>query len=162
MACWVPLYADSQKGLPVLETTDFELLGTDGGSLHLTVKAHKMCQYENGNATLAGGITIVLYENKEDNPTNIQADTLSYNKAEDLCVLAGNVLLSKPQQQLSIRTEHLSYDIKKEIISTALSIVIVDKENILKGSGLRATKDLTKYTITNPSGAVEVEQASQF
>ena len=67
-------------------------------------------------------------------------------------------MLRKPEQQLTIRTEQLSYDIKQEVIATALSIVIADKEHILKGNGLRATKDLTKYTITAPSGEVDIKQ----
>ena len=163
MAWWVPLYADLQgkPPVPVLETIGCKLMGTDGGRLHVTVQADKMCQYENGNVTLAGGIAIVLFENENDKkggPIHIQADTLSYNKEEGLCILAGNVLLRKPEQQLTIRTEQLSYDIKQEVIATALSIVIADKEHILKGNGLRATKDLTKYTITAPSGEVDIKQ----
>lgn len=157
----MPVCANFQEGVPLIETTQFELLGTDDGNLHLTIKASEMCQYENGNATLAGGMEIVLWGNKadkEEGPTYIRADTLSYNKEQGLCMIEGNVLVSKPQKQLSIHTEQLWYDIKQEIIFTELPIVITDKENVLKGSGLRATRDLTKYTVTGPNGTVEVKQ----
>lgn len=56
--------------------------------------------------------------------------------------------MCKPQQQLSIRSEQLCYDIKQEILFAELPIVIVDKESVLKGNGLRATRDLNKYTVT--------------
>ncbi|WP_419241193.1 LPS export ABC transporter periplasmic protein LptC [Cardinium endosymbiont of Nabis limbatus] len=163
MGWWIPLYAekDFQEEIPLLETTQFELLGTDGGHLRLTIKAYQMRQYENGNVSLSGGIEIFLFDNKadkEEKPIRIQADRLSYNKEEDLCMIAGNVMVSKPKQQLTIHTEQLWYDMKKETLFTEVPIVIKDKENILKGSELRATKDLTKYTITAPNGTVDIKQ----
>ncbi|CAH2559791.1 Putative Lipopolysaccharide export system protein LptC [Cardinium endosymbiont of Oedothorax gibbosus] len=161
MGCCTPIYADFQEGVPLLETTRFELLATDGGRLYATIKAGEMCQYENGNVALAGGIEIVLWANtvdQEEGPTHIQADTLSYSKEKDLCMIAGNVLVSKPQQSLSMHTEQLWYDTKQEIIFTEWPIVITDKGHVLRGSGLRATKDLTKYTVTGTSGTVEIKQ----
>lgn len=116
-----------------------------------------MCQYENGKVRLAGGVAIVLFGNKEEWHTHIQADILSYNKEQGLCMLAGSVLISKLQQQLSIRAEQLWYDIKQEIQFTELPIVMEDKENVLKGSGLRAKRDLSKYTVTAPNGTVTVK-----
>ena len=161
MGWFTPVYADLPGEVPLLETTQFELLRTDGGRLDLTIKADEMCQYENGNITLAGGIEIVILGNeadKEEGPTHIQARRLSYNKGQGLCMVAGNVLVTKPQQQLKINTEQLCYDMKKEIIFTEMPVVIVHKEHVLKGSLLRATRDLTKYTVTGPSGTVDIKQ----
>lgn len=159
MGWCTPIYADF--GVPLLETTQFELLATDSGRLYATIKADEMRQYENGNVALAGGIEIVLLGNKvdkEEGPTQIQADTLSYNKEQGLCMIAGNVLVSKPQQSLSMHTEQLWYDTKQEIIFTELPIVITDKGHVLRGNGLRATRDLTKYMVTAPNGTVEIKQ----
>ncbi|AXI24475.1 LPS export ABC transporter periplasmic protein LptC [Cardinium endosymbiont of Sogatella furcifera] len=161
IGCFVPAYAALEKSVAILETTQFQLLGTEHGRLALTIKADEMCQYENGNITLSGGIEIVLFNHKmdgEEGPIHIQAGTLSYNKEKELCMVEGHVLVSKPQQQFSITTAQLWYDMKEEILFTELPIVIADKENVLKGSGLRATRDLTKYTITAPNGTVDIKQ----
>ncbi|WP_342264993.1 LPS export ABC transporter periplasmic protein LptC [Cardinium endosymbiont of Philonthus spinipes] len=158
---YTPLYADDQDEVPLLETTQFELLGTERGRLDITIQAGEMRQYKNGNVTLAGSVTIVLLGNtfdKEAGPIKIQADKLSYNKAQNLCMLAGNVLICKPEHSLTIQTEQLWYDTKQEIIFTELPIVITDKEHVLKGSGFRATRDLTKYTVAAPNGTVEIKQ----
>ncbi|MCT4696838.1 MAG: LPS export ABC transporter periplasmic protein LptC [Candidatus Cardinium sp.] len=161
IAPFVPAYAALEEAVPLLETTQFQLLGTEYGRLSLTIKADEMRQYENGNITLSGGIEIVLFNHKmdkEEGPIHIHAGTLSYNKEKELCIIEGNVFVSKPQQQFSITTAQLWYDMKEEILFTELPIVIADKENVLKGSGLRATRDLTKYTITAPNGTVDIKQ----
>lgn len=165
MGWYTPVCAENNAldESPLLETIQFELLGTDcSGKLHLTIKAYEMRQYQNGNVTLAGDIEIIILGNnvdQQEGPTHIQANRLSYDKEQGLCMLAGNILVSAPQKQLTIRTEQLWYDIKQEIIFTDLPIVIAHKEHVLKGGGLRATRDLTQYTVTAPNGTVDIKQA---
>ncbi|CDG50047.1 Lipopolysaccharide export system protein LptC-like [Cardinium endosymbiont cBtQ1 of Bemisia tabaci] len=160
-----PAYAenDAPDEVPLLETTRFELLGTDcNGRLQVTIKAYEMCQSQNGNVTLTDDIKIVILSNKVDQekaPIYIQANKLLYNKEQSLCIITGNILVSVPEKQLTIRTEQLSYDMKQEIIFTDLPIIIAHKSYELKGIGLRATRDLTQYTVTMPNGIVEIDQA---
>ncbi|WP_243018249.1 MULTISPECIES: LPS export ABC transporter periplasmic protein LptC [Candidatus Cardinium] len=158
-----PVYAENDlpEEVPLLETTQFELLGTNSGKLRISIRAYEMRQYESGNITLTGGIEIIILSSKSDKgegPIHIQANRLSYNKEKNLCVIAGNVLLTKPQQQFKINTEHLCYDMNQEVIFTEAPVVIADKEHVLKGSLLRATKDLTRYTVTGPSGTVDIKK----
>lgn len=160
-----PAYAENDvlNEVPLLETIQFELLGTDcNGRLQVTIKAHEMCQSQNGNVTLTDDIKIAILSNKVDQekaPIYIQANKLLYNKEQSLCIITGNILISVPEKQLTIRTEQLSYDMKQEIIFTDLPIVIAHKSHELKGIGLRATRDLTQYTITMPNGTAEIDQA---
>ncbi|WP_432466246.1 LPS export ABC transporter periplasmic protein LptC [Candidatus Cardinium hertigii] len=162
----VPAYAENDvlDDVPLLETIHFELLGTDSnGRLQVTIKAHEMCQSQNGNVTLTDDVKIVVLSNtvdQEEGPIYIQANKLFYNKEQNLCIITGNILVSLPEKQLTIQTEQLSYDMKQEIIFTDLPIVIAHKSHELKGVGLRATRDLTQYTITTPNGTVEINQAS--
>ncbi|MGI2261836.1 LPS export ABC transporter periplasmic protein LptC [Candidatus Cardinium hertigii] len=165
IALSAPAYADNDllDEVPLLETIQFELLGTDcSGRLQVTVKAYEMCQSQNGNVTLTDDIKIVVLNNKvdqEEGPIYVQANKLLYNKEQSLCIVTGNVLVTVPEKQLTIRTEQLSYDMKQEIIFTDLPIVIAHKSHELKGIGLRATRNLTQYTITTPNGTVEIDQA---
>lgn len=147
--------------VPLLETNQFELLGTDKGALEITIKASNMYQYENGNLRLTDVIEIFIVGdkiNQDKGPIRIQANKLFYNKQKGLCMIAEKVLLTQPEQQLSIETEELWYDMNKEIIFTTLPIVVTHKEHVLKGTGFRATKDLTNYTVTAPSGELDVNQ----
>ncbi len=163
---FVPVYAekDIEEATPLLQTTQFELLATKSGRLHVTIKASEMRQYENGNVALSGGVEIILFANREgqpdekEAPTYIRANTLSYNKAEELCMIEGNVLVRKPDKELTIKTEGFWYDINQEKIFTELPIVIQDKKNVLKGDGLCATSDFTKYTVTRPNGTLDIQQ----
>ena len=165
VGCFTAVYAENRNNLsqevPLLETTQFELLGTNHGRLHLNIKAYEMRQYANGNITFTGGIEIIMFEpklDKDPNSTRIEANSLSYDKEQGLCVLTGSVLLSKPDKGLKINTEQLCYDITQEVIFTESPVVIVHKEHLLRGSLLRASKDLTKYTISGPSGRVDAKK----
>jgi len=160
----LPVYAENDllDEAPLLETIQFELLGTDcNGRLQVTVKAYEMCQSQNGNVTLTDDIKIVILNNavdQEESSIYIQANKLLYKKEQSLCIITGNVLISVPEKQLTIRTEQLSYDMKQEIIFTDLPIAITHQSHSLKGIGLRATRNLTQYTITTPNGTVEIDQ----
>ncbi|WP_339044679.1 LPS export ABC transporter periplasmic protein LptC [Cardinium endosymbiont of Tipula unca] len=148
---------------PILETTQFELLSTEKGALTLTVKALKMCQYKNGNTVLKGNIEIIIIERTTDQdqaegPTSIQANKLSYDKMKKSFILEGNILITNPQKKIKITTEQLSYSMEEELIFTDSPIKIVHKKDILQGIGLRATKDLKKYTIGGPNGMLDIAQ----
>lgn len=149
--------------VPILETSQFELLHTSGGVLKLSIKANEMRQYKNGNLVLAGGIEITMLEDKadqEERPTYVQADSLSYNKEQKMCTIEGNVLISKPGDQLKLVTEQLLYDMEEEVAFTEAPVTIEHKKNLLKGNGLRATKDFKEYKIKDPNGTLCMEEKS--
>ncbi|ROT46950.1 LPS export ABC transporter periplasmic protein LptC [Candidatus Cardinium hertigii] len=166
-ASWVVSVHAIKEGLdevPVLETTQFEILSTDNGVLKYAIKANEMRQYQNGNAALAGNIEITVLENTTDQDesqgiTYIRANTLSYNKEQKICIIEGDVVITKPDEAFTLTTEQLSYDTEKEIIFTEASIVIKHKKILLQGKGLHTTKDFKKYKIHNPHGTANIDQA---
>ena len=169
IAGWlVPIHATDallNEEVPILETTNFEVLRTDFGHLDVTIKANAMRHYQNGNVELIGEISIMalghIVDQKEGaGAIYIQADLLSYNKKSHLCMIEGNVKVHQPDEQLHMQTERLSYDTEEATFFTDNPISIKHKKNSLSGGGLRASKDLKKYVIMAPTGTIQVQEAS--
>ncbi|MDD9139720.1 MAG: LPS export ABC transporter periplasmic protein LptC [Candidatus Cardinium sp.] len=174
---FVPLYATvvAPKRIPVVETMQCELLGTDNGRSAFTIKANEMYCYENGDIVLVGKLEIVVWDTpaevsvqergvegaviQGEDSTYIQANKLTYRKQEKLCTIEGEVCIQKPSEALELYTEQLCYNTEKENLFTEQPVAIVHKKTLLKGSGLWATKDLKQYILKRPCGSMELAES---
>jgi len=150
----------------ILENLQFKLLATDRGTSKYKVKADKMYQYESGNVELIGGIEIVMWEplpnqQAEKEAIYIQANKLTYVKAVELYLIEGDVLIRRPHDGLKVVTQKLSYNVKEDMVFTESPIKIEQKDNLLEGIGLYATKDFRQYSIGHPNGILDITEIEQ-
>ena len=143
--------------IPTIEVSNLTLFHSEKGVTKVKVHTKKALRYKNNNIILPTGLNAVLYDNEQAEQVHLTADYLIYIAAEKICKLQGNILIKSCQAHQQLYTSELNYNIVTEEFYTDSPVTLDDKQNILRGNGLKATKDLTHYTIINPRGNMDVQ-----
>ena len=143
--------------IPTIEACNLTLFHSEQGVTKVKVHTKKALRYKNNNIILPIGLNAVLYNNEQVEQAHLTADYLIYIAAEKICKLQGNVLIKSCKEHQQLCTSELNYNVETEYFYTDSPVTLDDKQNILRGDGLKATKDLTHYNIINPRGDMDVQ-----
>ncbi|WP_420149195.1 LPS export ABC transporter periplasmic protein LptC [Spirosoma sp.] len=144
---------------PVEEINDVKLLYSEAAVLKVRLKTPKQLRYSNDDRKYPQPINIVFYGPAGEEMTTLRSDSGRYNKAKDLYVVMGHVVVINKQKREKLLTDELTWNpVTKKVYTdkrvTVLSDLTGEK---LYGVGLDANQDFTQYAIRKPTGIFNVE-----
>ena len=153
----------STENLPVLEATNFETLLTDSGQVRYSLKAPKLLQFQDDGGNyieFPEGMELVKFDEHKRIISSITADYAKQFVAEDKWEAKNNVVATNAQGD-TLKTEHLIWEEKKEIIYTEEFVKIIRTDQIITGIGFTSDQKLQNWKIKNPKGTIYVSVNSE-
>jgi LPS export ABC transporter protein LptC len=148
----------STENLPILEATNFETLFTDSGKISYSLKAPKLMRFEDEGRNyieFPEGMELIKFDNNKRIISSITADYAKQFVAEDKWEAKNNVIATNAQGD-TLKTEHLIWEEKKEIIYTEEYVKIIRIDQIITGVGFTSDEKLQNWKIKNPKGTIYI------
>ncbi|HSH20738.1 MAG TPA: LPS export ABC transporter periplasmic protein LptC [Draconibacterium sp.] len=148
----------STENLPVLEAINFETLVTDSGQVRYFLKAPKLLQFEDEGRNyieFPEGMELIKYDESKKIISSITADYAKQFIDDDKWEAKNNVIATNAQGD-TLKTEHLIWEEKKEIIYTEEFVKIIRADQIITGIGFTSDQKLQNWKIKNPKGTIFV------
>jgi len=145
--------------LPLLEARQFETLYTDSGKVRFHIKAPKLLQFETEGKTyleFPEGIELVKYDERQTVISSITADYAKKFEKEEKWEAKNNVIATNAQGD-TLKTEHLIWEEKEEIIYTEEFVRIIRPDQIITGIGFQSDQAMQNWRIKNPRGTIYIE-----
>jgi len=146
------------ENLPVLEAINFETLLTDSGKINYWLKAPKLLRFEDEGRNyieFPEGMKLVKFDNNKNIISSITANYAKQFVAEDKWEAKNNVIATNAQGD-TLKTEHLTWEEKKEIIYTEDFVKIIRTDQIITGIGFTSDQKLQNWKIKNPKGTIYI------
>ncbi len=153
----------SLEDLPILEATNFETLVTDSGEVIYSLKAPKLLQYEGEGENYVEfpeGMELIKYDENKRIISSITADYAKQFVADEKWEAKNNVVATNEKGD-SLKTEHLIWEEKKEIIYTEEFVRIIRADQIITGIGFTSDQNMQNWRIKNPKGTIFVSVKKQ-
>jgi len=148
----------STENLPILEAKNFETLVTDSGEIRYFLKAPKLLQFEDEGRNyieFPEGMELIKFDEYKNIISSITADYAKQFVAEDKWEAKNNVIATNAKGD-TLKTEHLIWEEKKEIIYTEEFVKIIRADQIITGIGFTSDQKLQNWKIKNPKGTIYV------
>lgn len=148
----------STENLPVLEAKNFETLLTDSGQVRYSLKAPILLRFEDEGRNYSEfpkGMELVEFDEHKRIIWSITADYAKQFAAEEKWEAKNNVVATNAQGD-TLKTEHLIWEEKKEIIYTEEFVRIIRTDQIITGIGFTSDQTLQNWKIKNPKGIIYV------
>ena len=149
----------SPENLPLQEATNFQTLFTDSGEVRFSLKAPKLLRYETDGKPFVEfpeGIELIKYDDNQNIISSITADYAKQFPSEDKWEAKNNVVATNLDGD-TLKTEHLIWEEKAEIIYTEEFVKIIRPDQIITGIGFESDQTLENWRIKNPKGTIYVE-----
>jgi LPS export ABC transporter protein LptC len=148
----------NNENLPILEAKNFETLFTDSGKVQYSLKAPKLLQFQDEGRDyieFPEGMQLIKFDDNKNIISSITADYAKQFVAEDKWEAKNNVIATNAQGD-TLKTEHLLWEEKKEIIYTEEFVKIIRVDQIITGIGFTSDEKLQNWKIKNPKGTIYV------
>lgn len=114
-------------------------------------------EYMDGNQEFPKGLYLEFYDDEGELESTIKANKAYYNKERNEWLGQENVIVENTESGQQLNTEELYWLPADERIYTEKFVTIQREGEILHGTGLEATQDLSTYQITDPDGVFTFE-----
>lgn len=151
------------ENLPILEAKNFETLFTDSGKVQYSLKAPKLLQFQDEGRDyieFPEGMQMIKFDENKNIISSITANYAKQFVAEDKWEAKNNVIATNAQGD-TLKTEHLIWEEKKEIIHTEEFVKIIRTDQIITGIGFTSDEKLQNWKIKNPKGTIYVSVKSE-
>jgi LPS export ABC transporter protein LptC len=148
----------STENLPILEAKNFETLFTDSGKVSYSLKTPKLLRFEDEGRNyieFPEGVQLVKFDNNKRIVSSITANYAKQFIADDKWEAKNNVIATNAQGD-TLKTEHLIWEEKKELIYTEEFVKIIRTDQIITGIGFTSDEKLQNWKIKNPKGTIYV------
>ncbi len=142
---------------PLSEMEDVNMLYSEKDRVRVKMTAAKILEFKNGDKEFPEGLYLEFY-----NPAGIMTSTLKANhafyfKEEDQWRGRGKVEVKNIEKNQQLNTEELFWKETTRKIFTDKFVTIKMENEVIYGTGLDATQDLSNYTIRKPEGIFEIK-----
>ena len=145
--------------MPVLEVWDFVREDSEQGVKTMRLSAKFMESYNDSNIYhFPQGFLLETFkyiDGVEVIESSVTADSARYVKGFRLDAFKNVVVKNRKQDEL--RTNFLSWDEKKELISTKEPVEIIQNGQKINGVGLIAKQDFSYYKLTQTTGIITID-----
>ncbi|WP_461112942.1 LPS export ABC transporter periplasmic protein LptC [Spirosoma jeollabukense] len=144
---------------PIEEINDVKLLYSEAAKLKVRLTTPKQFRYINDDRKYPKPVNIVFYSPTGEEVTTLRSDSGRYDKAKDLYVVMGHVVVINKQKQEKLLTPELYWKPQTKKVYTDKRVTILSQltGEKLYGIGLDANQDFSQYSIRKPSGVFNVE-----
>ncbi|GAB4046885.1 LPS export ABC transporter periplasmic protein LptC [Spirosoma litoris] len=144
---------------PIEEINDVKLLYSEAALLKVKLTTAKQLRYLNENRRYPNPVNISFFNPMGDEITTIRSDSGRYDKAKDIYVVMGNVVVINKQKQEKLLTPELTWSPPSKKVYTDKRVTILSQltGEKLYGMGLDANQDFSKYAIRKVTGVFNVQ-----
>lgn len=144
---------------PIEEINDVKLLYSEAAKLKVKLTTAKQFRYTNENRRYPKPVYIVFYSPTGEEITTIRSDSGQYDKAKDVYIVMGNVVVVNKQKQEKLLTPELNWKPQTKKVFTDKRVTILSQltGEKLYGIGLDANQDFSQYSIRKPTGIFNME-----
>ncbi|MFD2936472.1 LPS export ABC transporter periplasmic protein LptC [Spirosoma flavum] len=144
---------------PIEEINDVKLLYSEAAKLKVKLTTAKQFRYVNDDRRYPKPVNIVFYSPTGEEITTIRSDSGRYDKAKDVYVVMGNVVVVNKQKQEKLLTPELNWKPQTKKVFTDKRVTILSQltGEKLYGIGLDANQDFSQYSIRKPTGIFNME-----
>ena len=142
---------------PMVETTDILTIYSDSAKVKIQVKASKQYTYANGNIIYPTGIEIIFMDGGEKETTRLTAKKATFDKIKNTYLAEGDVVVFEKIEKKTLKTASLVWSPIDKQIKTDSNLVITTPTQIIKGEGMIAAQDFSRYEIIKPTGIIDAE-----
>ena len=161
LSCEEPKQNKKTEGYtgPVEEINDVKLLYSEAAKLKVKMTTAKQFRYANDDRRYPKPVNIVFYSPSGAEITTIRSDSGKYDKAKDVYVVMGNVVVINKQKQEKLLTPELNWKPQTKKVFTDKRVTVLSQltGEKLYGIGLDANQDFSQYSIRKPTGVFNVE-----
>ncbi len=143
---------------PLKEGEDVDMLYTEKDQIKVKLKAKKINELQNSDREFPEGIYLEFFDETGKLTSTLVANQAYYFKQEDKWRGRGKVEVKNIEKNQQLNTEELFWKPETKKIFTDKFVTIKTESEILYGTGLDATENLSTYTITNPEGEIDVKE----
>jgi LPS export ABC transporter protein LptC len=122
------------------------------------LQAKKANEFQTGDREFPEGIYLEFYDETGKMTSTLKANTAYYFKQENKWRGQGNVVIVNIDNEQQLNTEELFWFPATKKISTEKFVTIVDHQDVIYGTGLKANQDLSNYSLKQISGEVEAKE----
>lgn len=152
---------EDRSTIPVMDTRNVSTLVSDSGVVRYRITADSWQIYDKASPAyweFPEGIYLEQFNPYTREPEAfLEADYAHYNRDDNLWHLRGHVK-AKNLQAEEFDTPDLWWSQNEEKIWSDTSIIIHKATMTIYGVGFISNQDMTKYTITHPSGVIPVNE----
>ncbi len=144
---------------PIEEINDVKLLYSEAALLKVRLTTAKQLRYLNDNRRYPKPVNIVFYGPAGEEVTTIRSDSGRYDKAKDIYVVMGHVVVINKQKQEKLLTPELTWNPVTKKVYTDKQVTVLSQQTgeKLYGLGLDANQDFSKYAIRKVTGVFNVQ-----
>lgn len=144
---------------PIEEINDVKLLYSEAALLKVKLTTAKQLRYLNDNRRYPEPVNISFFNPAGDEITTIRSDSGRYDKAKDIYVVMGHVVVINKQKQEKLLTPELTWNPVTKKVYTDKQVTILSQltGEKLYGLGLDANQDFSKYAIRKVTGIFNVQ-----
>ena len=152
----------SLENLPIETIINAEILHSEKGKVKVKIIAGKIERYLNTQPQLLfiDGINITFYDDSANVKSTLIAERAEIDEVKKIMTASKNVLLISSNNK-KLETEILYWDEKRNRIYTDNQVFITTNKETIVGDGFISNPDFTEYSISNISGIINLETATE-
>ena len=144
---------------PIEVINDVKLLYSEAALLKVKLTTDEQLRYINDDRRYPKPVNIGFYNPAGEEITTIRSDSGRYNKAQDLYVVMGHVVVINKQKKEKLLTPELTWNPVTKKVYTDKEVTVLSQQTGEKlfGVGLDANQDFSKYAIRKVNGVFNVQ-----
>ncbi len=145
----------SRDGIPDQESWNVTITLTDEGLRRAVVKSGHLQKFHDRQfINLNKGVDVDFFDNEENHTSNLLSQNATVDEKTNSMKAVGQVIVLS-DSGVTLFTDTLSWDSRKELVFTNDSVMVVTEENdTLYGIGFESDMGLEYWKILQPSGVV--------
>jgi LPS export ABC transporter protein LptC len=146
------LPAIDSKTIPQQESWDSHIVISDSGLVRAVIDAGYLCVYEGSQQTHMSNGVVVHFFNSDGKQTSILTSKEAIvDESTNNLEAIGNVLVVS-EDSTKLKTEHLYWDNKHQLVHTPEYVEITSPKEKLQGHGFESDQSLRNYKIFHVTG----------
>jgi LPS export ABC transporter protein LptC len=122
------------------------------GKLESIVQARRIETFEKEKVTtLDSGVVVDFYDKNGKHSSRLTSQSARVEDAKNLFLARGNVVVVSDSGDV-LRTERLYWDQQKQKITSDTLVILVTRQDSLRGFNFESNDDLTSWQLTNATG----------
>ncbi|MCA6078183.1 LPS export ABC transporter periplasmic protein LptC [Fulvivirga sedimenti] len=143
---------------PFQEAEDLVMLYSESAKVQIRLTTPKLWEYENGDREFPEGIFLEFFNDEGEIGSTLRADEAFFFKEENKWRGRGDVEIRSMENNQQLDTEELYWKPAEQIMYTDKFVTIIDGDEIMTGTGMRAAQDFSWYGFGNPEGTFNISE----
>ncbi len=140
------------RTLPQQESWNSRITLSDSGKVRAVIDAGYLCVYEGSRQThMSSGVTVHFFDSEGKQTSVLTSREAIVDEATNNLEAIDNVVVVS-SDSTKLRTEHLYWDNRKQLVHTPEFVRINSPTESLQGHGFESDQNLHNYKVFHPTG----------